>query len=75
MPNMDGCQTTVSIRQEEKKTGAHIPIVALTAHARKEDKERCLAAGMDDYISKPIKPELLIGVINRIAEQKEDLSG
>jgi CheY-like chemotaxis protein len=75
MPNLDGFQTTASIRQEEKKTGAHIPIVAMTAHAMKEDKERCLAAGMDDYISKPIKPELLIGVINRIAEQKEDWSG
>ncbi|HEX9903318.1 MAG TPA: two-component regulator propeller domain-containing protein [Acidobacteriota bacterium] len=75
MPHMDGCQATVSIRQEEKKTGAHIPIVAMTAHAMKEDKERCLASGMDDYISKPIKPELLIEVINRIAGQKEDLPG
>jgi two-component system sensor histidine kinase/response regulator len=75
MPNMDGYQTTVSIRQEEKKTGAHIPIVAMTAHAMKGDKERCLAAGMDDYISKPIKPKLLIEVINRLAEQKKDLSG
>jgi PAS domain S-box-containing protein len=71
MPNLDGCHTTMAIRQEEKKTGTHIPIVAMTAHAMKDDKERCLASGMDDYISKPIKPELLIEVINRVIVRKE----
>jgi PAS domain S-box-containing protein len=71
MPNLDGCHTSMAIRQEEKKTGAHIPIVAMTAHAMKDDKERCLASGMDDYISKPIKPEFLMEVINRVMMRKE----
>ncbi|MDO8589260.1 MAG: response regulator [Armatimonadota bacterium] len=55
MPEMDGFETTAAIREKEKRTGEHIPIVALTAHAVKGDMERCLAAGMDGYISKPIQ--------------------
>jgi two-component system, sensor histidine kinase and response regulator len=56
MPEMDGLQAAACIREKEIESGAHIPIIAVTAHAMKGDRERCLAAGMDGYISKPIKP-------------------
>jgi CheY-like chemotaxis protein len=55
MPDMDGFQATAAIREGEKNSGGHLPIVALTAHALKGDKERCLANGMDAYLSKPIR--------------------
>jgi PAS domain S-box-containing protein len=63
MPLMDGFEATGAIRQEEKETGSHIPIVAMTAHAMKGDRERCLEVGMDDYVSKPLKPEDLFKTI------------
>ena len=56
MPEMDGLQAATRIRERELGTGAHIPIIAVTAHAMKGDRERCLAAGMDGYIAKPINP-------------------
>ncbi len=59
MPELDGLETTAAIREREKLTGAHIPIVAVTAHAMKGDAERCLAAGMDAYITKPLEPRQL----------------
>ena len=65
MPEMDGFEATAAIRRKERETGGHIPIIAMTAHAMKGDRERCLEAGMDDYVSKPIQPQSLIEVIGR----------
>ena len=59
MPEVDGFEATAAIREEEKVTGAHIPIIAMTAHAMKGDRERCLEAGMDGYIPKPGRAEEL----------------
>ena len=71
MPEMDGMEATVEIRSREKETGNHIPILAMTAHAMRGDKERCLASGMDGYISKPIHPPGLFAEIERcLAEMK-----
>lgn len=64
MPEMDGFQCTAAIRAKEKATGGH-PIIAMTAHALKGDRERCLAAGMDDYVSKPIRTAELFAAIER----------
>jgi two-component system, sensor histidine kinase and response regulator len=65
MPQRDGFQTTAEIRRAESGTNIHVPIVAMTAHAMSGDRERCLAAGMDDYISKPIRKSDLMNVIGR----------
>ena len=67
MPEMDGFQATAAIRSREESTGAHIPIIALTAHALKGYRERCLAAGMDAYLAKPIRSEELIELIESLA--------
>ncbi len=65
MPVMDGLQATVAIRERERPTGRHIPIVAMTAHAMQGDRERCLAAGMDDYLSKPLVLKDLLDLLAR----------
>jgi two-component system, sensor histidine kinase and response regulator len=64
---MDGLEATMAIRLTEQTTGEHIPIIAMTAHAMKGDRERCLQAGMDDYVSKPIEPKALHEVVCRWA--------
>ena len=66
MPNMSGLEATAAIRALERGTARHLPIVAMTAHAMKGDEERCLAAGMDGYISKPIQPDHMMDVIAQI---------
>jgi CheY-like chemotaxis protein len=59
MPELDGFETTAVIREQEKSSGVHQPVIALTANAMKGDRERCLSAGMDAYLTKPIRPDEL----------------
>jgi CheY-like chemotaxis protein len=66
MPNLDGFQATAALREMEKSTGAHIPVIAMTAHALSGDRERCLAAGMDGYVCKPIRLGDLLAEISRL---------
>jgi CheY-like chemotaxis protein len=67
MPEMDGFEATAAIRRQEKISGNHLFVVAVTAHAMVGDKERCLEAGMDDYITKPIRPTELDEVLERFS--------
>jgi CheY-like chemotaxis protein len=64
MPVMGGLEATAAIREKEKATGAHLPIIALTANAMQGDRERCLEAGMDGYISKPVRFDELHQVLD-----------
>jgi PAS domain S-box-containing protein len=66
MPELDGLQTSQRIREQERVLGGHLPIIAVTAHALKGDRERCLEHGMDGYVSKPIRQRLLIEEIERV---------
>jgi CheY-like chemotaxis protein len=65
MPEMDGFQATAAIRERERKTGVHVPIIAMTAHAMPGDRERCLDAGMDAYLPKPLRIDDLVVTIAR----------
>jgi signal transduction histidine kinase/CheY-like chemotaxis protein len=74
MPEMDGFEATSAIREKEKASELHQPVVAMTAHAMKGDRERCLAAGMDGYLSKPIHPHELDEVLQRYATKRIEIS-
>ncbi|MEO8592045.1 MAG: response regulator [Candidatus Solibacter sp.] len=67
MPGMDGIEVTAEIRARERKRGVRTPIIALTAHALKGDEERCLEAGMDGYVAKPIRTDELLAAISKVA--------
>jgi signal transduction histidine kinase/DNA-binding response OmpR family regulator len=70
MPELDGIEATIAIREKEKTGENHLPVIALTAHAMKGDQERCLQAGMDAYLSKPIRAQELDELLNRYVARK-----
>ena len=70
MPKMNGFEATAAIRQQEERTGWHIPIIAMTAHAMKGDRKACLEAGMDHYVAKPIQASELLGLLDTIAGER-----
>jgi len=69
---MDGFQATAAIRQREKITGRHIPIIAMTGYAMKGDRQRCLENGMDAYICKPIRSQELFEILESFTPEKID---
>lgn len=71
MPLLDGLSATRMIREKEFRRGGHTVIIAVTAFAQESDRERCLQAGMDDYISKPIDVELLLSLMEKHANRRE----
>jgi CheY-like chemotaxis protein len=73
MPELDGLQVVQAIRQRERTAGGHLPVVALTARSRQEDRERCLAAGMDEFLSKPIQAADLWAAIDRVVHVKSEI--
>jgi signal transduction histidine kinase/DNA-binding response OmpR family regulator len=75
MPDVDGFEATATIREAEKQSGGHIPIIAMTAHAMKGDRERCLAAGMDAYVPKPITPQSLFEAIETVVGSSRATAG
>jgi CheY-like chemotaxis protein len=75
MPGLDGFQVVQAIRERERATGGHLPVIALTARARREDREQCLAAGMDDFLSKPVQAADLWAAIDRLGVSGGMVSG
>jgi CheY-like chemotaxis protein len=71
MPEMDGFEATAEIREMEKDTGAHIPVIAMTAHAMSGYRERCLEAGMDGYVVKPVQRDLLLQALAEFQGEPE----
>ncbi len=74
MPVMDGFEATAAIRKKEGANGTHLPVVALTAHAMKGDREKCLAGGMDGYLSKPIRPLELDEILQRYLARRTEVA-
>ncbi len=72
MPEMDGFEATAAIRQREQATGTHIPILAMTAHAMAGDRERCLKAGMDGYVCKPVQIQALLAAIESVVNVRAE---
>lgn len=70
MPELDGLAATRAIREAEQNSGRHLPIIAMTAHALKGDRERCLQAGMDEYVPKPVREAQLWAAIDRVLQRK-----
>jgi CheY-like chemotaxis protein len=70
MPEMDGMEETVAIREVETRTGEHLAVIALTAHAMKGDRDKCLAAGMDGYLTKPIRTQELHDVLEECLKKR-----
>jgi CheY-like chemotaxis protein len=73
MPEMDGFEATAALRLHEAKSGRRIPIIAMTAHAMKGDQERCLDAGMDGYVTKPIQPAVLLAAIEAVCRSTDNV--
>jgi CheY-like chemotaxis protein len=74
MPEMDGLEATAAIRRREQVAGGHLPIVAMTAHAVAGFRDRCLQAGMDGYVTKPINPDELYEAVDDAAAQGSGLN-
>jgi CheY-like chemotaxis protein len=72
MPKLDGLEATTRLRQREQGTGRHVPVIAMTAHAMKGDRERCLEAGMDGYVAKPIRAQELFEVLETLASVRAE---
>ena len=71
MPELDGFQVVQAIRERERTAGGHLPVIALTARSRQEDRERCLAAGMDDFLTKPVPTPELFAAIERLVSARD----
>ncbi|HYK89753.1 MAG TPA: response regulator, partial [Acidobacteriota bacterium] len=72
MPEMNGFEATAAIRERERSAGGHVPIIAMTAHAMQGDQERCLRAGMDGYVSKPVQIPKLLSVIDQVLQKNRE---